>query len=250
MLIELREGMILHQGKFNAVIAPEKVVVSALNNNADLQRFLFLYVSGNYSRLLTAINRSSKNFEVHRSFIAHQLFTILSEASHTVVLLEHDPTLFEGAENMIPHITGMLKKVGRESLVIFYAPSIDNSFSVLMRQADHSIEIAPYEDRPGHTISRGFLKRRTLPTFAEDTGDVVIGRSFESIRQGVKSMADAEAGLHGHSKRMTSSTARNWWNWQRNTRARISLPVMILLKLRSSRCSSRRSNARTRLRRT
>ena len=99
MLIELRKGMTLHPGTFNAVIAPGKVMVSALNTNTDLQRFLFLYVSGNYSRLLSSINRSSKNFEVRRAFTAHQLFTILKEASHTVVLLEHDPTLFDGAEN-------------------------------------------------------------------------------------------------------------------------------------------------------
>ncbi len=106
MLIELRKGMTLHPGTFNAVIAPEKVMVAALNNNTDLQRFLFLYVSGNYSRLLSFISRSSKNFEVRRAFTAHQLFTILKEASHTVVLVEHDPTLFDGAEVMIPQIAG------------------------------------------------------------------------------------------------------------------------------------------------
>ena len=47
---------------------------------------------------------------------------------------------------MIQQIAGMLKEVGRESLVILYTPSIDRSFSVLMRQADHIIEIAPAED--------------------------------------------------------------------------------------------------------
>ena len=149
MLIELRKGMNLYPGTFNAVIAPEKVMVSALNSNADLQRFLFLYVSGNYSRLLTAIDRTSKNFEVRRSFTAHQLFTILKEASHTVVLVEHDPTLFDGAEVMIPQIAGMLKEVGRESLAILYSPSADHTFSLLMRQADHLIEIAPADDRDG-----------------------------------------------------------------------------------------------------
>jgi len=131
------------------VIAPEKVMVAALNNNMDLQRFLFLYVSGNYSRLLSSISRSSKNFEVRRAFTAHQLFTILKEASHTVVLVEHDPTLFDGAEVMIPQIAGMLKEVGRESLAILYSPSVDHTFSLLMRQADHLIEIAPADDRDG-----------------------------------------------------------------------------------------------------
>jgi len=149
MLIELRKGMTLHPGTFNAVIAPEKVMVAALNNTTDLQRFLFLYVSGNYSRLLSSISRSSKNFEVRRAFTAHQLFTILKEASHTVVLVEHDPTLFDGAEVMIPQIAGMLKESGRESLVILYSPTVDHTFSLLMRQADHLIEIAQADDRDG-----------------------------------------------------------------------------------------------------
>jgi DNA polymerase I len=149
MLIELRKGMTLHPGTFNAVIAPEKVMVAALNNTTDLQRFLFLYVSGNYSRLLSSISRSSKNFEVRRAFTAHQLFTILKEASHTVVLVEHDPTLFDSAEVMIPQIAGMLKEAGRESLVILYSPTADHTFSLLMRQADHLIEIAPADDQDG-----------------------------------------------------------------------------------------------------
>jgi hypothetical protein len=33
MLIELRKGMSLHPCTFNAVIAPEKMMISALNNN-------------------------------------------------------------------------------------------------------------------------------------------------------------------------------------------------------------------------
>jgi len=154
MLIKLRKGMTLHPDSFNAVIALGKVMVSVLNTNMDLQRFLFLYVSGNYSCLLSSINRSSKNFEIRRTFTAHQLFTILKEASHTDVLLEHDPTLFDGAKNMILKIAGMLKEVGRESLVILYPPSIDRSFSVLMQQADHIIEITTADDINSTTMYR------------------------------------------------------------------------------------------------
>jgi DNA polymerase I len=174
MLIELRKGMTLHPCTFNAVIAPEKVMISALNNNIDLQRFLFLYVSGNYSRLLASINRSSKNFEVRRAFTAHQLFTILKEVSHTVVLLEHDPTLFEGAENMLPQIAGMLRDISRESLVILYTPSIDRPFSVLMRQASHIIEFAPADDFVGTPEYRSPRSHRSCetPPYAQRTLEV------------------------------------------------------------------------------
>ena len=174
MLIELRKVMTLHPCTLNAVIAPEKVMVSALNSNMDLQRFLFLYVSGNYSRLLSSINRSSRNFEIRRAFTAHQLFTILKEVSHTVVLLEHDPTLFEGAEEMMPQIAGMFKDISRESLVILYTPSVDRSFSVLMRQADHIIEIAPADDIVGTTLHRSSRSHRTSETlpYAQQTLEV------------------------------------------------------------------------------
>jgi len=174
MLIELRKGMTLHPCTLNAVIAPEKVMISALINNIDLQRFLFLYVSGNYSRLLSSINRSSKNFEVRRAFTAHQLFTILKEVSHTVLLLEHDPTLFDGAAEMMPQIAGMLKDISRESLVIVYTPSIDRSFSVLMRQASHIIEFAPAEDfigTPQYRSPRSHRYSETLP-YAQRTLEV------------------------------------------------------------------------------
>jgi DNA polymerase I len=174
MLIELRKGMTLHPCTFNAVIAPEKVMISALNNNIDLQRFLFLYVSGNYSRLLSSINRSSKNFEIRRAFTAHQLFTILKEVSHTVLLIEHDPTLFDGAEEMMPQIAGMLKDISRESLVILYTPSIDRPFSVLMRQASHIIEFALADDfvgTPQYRSPRSYRNSETLP-YAQRTLDV------------------------------------------------------------------------------
>jgi hypothetical protein len=98
--------------------------------------------------------RSSRNFEIRKVFTAHQLFTILKEASHTVVIVEHNPTLFDGAETMIPQIAGTLKEVGHESLVILYAPSIDHTFSLLMRHTDHIIEIAPAEDTAGTALYR------------------------------------------------------------------------------------------------
>ena len=75
---------------------------------------------------------------------------------------------------MIPQIAGMLKDVGRESLVILYTPSIDRSFSALMRQADHIIEIAPVDDIAGtnpYRSSRSHRNSETLP-YAQRTLEV------------------------------------------------------------------------------
>ena len=146
MQIEIRKGLALRPGTFSAVITPDKEIVSAINGNADLQRFLFLYIGGNYSRILSGINRQSKNFAVQRAFTAHQLFTMLREAGHTVVFVEHDPTLFDGAAAMFEPIADALREVARDSLVILYTPVADRTFSALAQKADHYIEIVPVEE--------------------------------------------------------------------------------------------------------
>ena len=143
MQIELRKDLALQPGTFSAVIAPEKMMVDALNSNADLQRFLFLYISGNYSRILAGLNRSSKNFEVRRSFTAHQLLSTLRESGHTVIFVEHDPGLFDNAMETVELIAGALKEAGRESLVVLYTPATDRTFSLLARKADRYVEIVP-----------------------------------------------------------------------------------------------------------
>jgi DNA polymerase I len=141
MLIMLRKGLTLRQGTFTAVIAPEPVILSALNGNPDLGRFLFLFVCGNYSRILSRINRTSSNFEIRRPFTADQLLTALKEAGHTVIFIEHDPTLFDGADRLLALVAAALRDAGREALVILYSPDMDRSFAALARQADRLIEI-------------------------------------------------------------------------------------------------------------
>src|SRR5512138_268045 len=112
MLITLRRGLTLQQGTFTAVIAPEQVILSALNDNPDLGRFLFLFLCGNYSRILSRVNRTSSNFEICRPFTADQLFTALKDAGHTVIFLEHDPALFDGAERLLAPVAAALHDAG------------------------------------------------------------------------------------------------------------------------------------------
>jgi hypothetical protein len=146
MLIMLRKGLTLQQGTFTAVIAPEPVILSALNDNPDLGRFLFLFLCGNYSRLLSRINRTSSNFEIRRPFTADQLLSALKEVSHTVVFIEHDPTLFDGAERLLVPVAAALRDVGHDAMVILYSPAMDRPFAALARQADRVIEIVPVDE--------------------------------------------------------------------------------------------------------
>ncbi len=172
MQIELRKGLALQPGTFNAVIASEKMMITAINSNADLQRFLFLYVGGNYSRILSGINRQSKNFDVRRGFTAHQLLTILREAGHTVVFVEHDPTLFDGEMDVIEPIAGALKDAGRGALVILYTPVADRTFSALARRADRYIEVVAVEPDLNHIRTTRLLRQNGLRPSGQRTLEV------------------------------------------------------------------------------
>jgi len=155
MQIEIRRGLYLQPGTFAAIVVPEKAMAAALNSTADLKRFLFLYVGGNYSRILSCLDRSSKNLEVCRAFTAHQLFTIVKEAGHTVIFVEHDPELFDGAAAMIDPVAGALADAGRESLVILYTPVPDRTFFALARRAGRFVEICTEEGpHPQYPIPR------------------------------------------------------------------------------------------------
>ncbi|MCX6689771.1 MAG: hypothetical protein NTZ39_08825 [Methanoregula sp.] len=136
MFVELQKGMGLQPGTFNAVIAHETVVISMINSNADLQRYLFLFIGGNYSRILSGVHRTATNFDVQRAFTAHQLFTCLTTASHTFVFVEHDATLYDGAWDMITPISSALLEISRESTVILYSPTLDRAFRALIRDAN------------------------------------------------------------------------------------------------------------------
>jgi hypothetical protein len=131
MEFDLHPSVTLRTGTFAALVAPEDLVLAGLNDNPVLRRFLFLFVSGNYSRLLSGINRRSVTIEIRRAFTAFQLLTILRESYHTILFVEHDPGLYDGAgKEVLPQVAQALKGAGQNAAVVLYAPAPDPSFSL------------------------------------------------------------------------------------------------------------------------
>jgi DNA polymerase I len=136
MDLPILPDIILQQGTFNAIIAPEEMILAGLNDNPVIQRYTTLYICGNFSRILSGINRRSTNFNVQRAFTVHSLLTILHETYHSIVFLEHDPTIYDDAgqvKMMIPHA---LKEISHDKIVILYAPKMDRHLSFLISNAD------------------------------------------------------------------------------------------------------------------
>ena len=53
---------------FNALVAPNEMFASALNRNLNLQRFKVLYICGNYSSILSRLDRRFQDLEIRRAF--------------------------------------------------------------------------------------------------------------------------------------------------------------------------------------
>lgn len=149
MEFDLHPSVTLASGTFSALVAPVELVLSGLNDNPVLSRFLFLFICGNYSRLLSGINRRSVSIEVRRAFTAFQLLTILRESYHTIIFVEHDPGLYEGAgEEVIPQLAQAFKEAGQGSAVVLYAPVADRTFTGVAERADRFFSLAPVPSPP------------------------------------------------------------------------------------------------------
>jgi len=71
MDFELYPTITLHSRSFNAPLASRDMFIQALNRNLNLQRFNVLYVTGNYSAILSKLDRRFVDLQIH--FAALQL---------------------------------------------------------------------------------------------------------------------------------------------------------------------------------
>jgi hypothetical protein len=125
MEIELHPAVSLLPETFNILMAPVEMLVGALNSNLNLQRYKILYTCGNYSRILSRLDRNFTELEIRRVFTSFQLMTILEENHHSFLIVEHDSMLYEDAEEMVEYVAQALKQTSREVTILLYAPALD-----------------------------------------------------------------------------------------------------------------------------
>ncbi len=170
MELELRSPLTLTPNSFSVLIAPTEVLVDSLNYNLkELQRLQVLYVSGNYSRILDKLDRRFTELDVRRAFTAHQLMTALKEAYQTLIILEHDPSLFEDATEMAEYVGQAIKDVSNRSSVLVYSPWTDRHLDEISKFADRVFvfnEVHKYvHKRASKKAKSGPRGQRTLGAF-------------------------------------------------------------------------------------
>jgi hypothetical protein len=137
MELELQSPLTLVPNTFNVLVGPKEMLADSLNHNPkELQRLQVLYVSGNYSRILDKLDRRFIDLDVRRAFTAYQLMTILKEAYQTLIIIEHDPSLFEDAGVMAEYVGQALKEASENSAVLLYSPRTDRYLEEVSKFAD------------------------------------------------------------------------------------------------------------------
>jgi DNA polymerase I len=125
MEIELLPTVSLLPETFSVLIAPVDLLAGAINSHLDLQRYKVLFICGNYSRILSRLNRNITELDVRRAFTVFQLMTILEENHHSFLIVEHDSLLYEDAEEMVEYLDQAFRQTSREATVLLYAPALD-----------------------------------------------------------------------------------------------------------------------------
>ena len=158
MEIELCPAVSLLPETFNVLVAPVELMAGAINSHPELQRYKILFISGNYSRILSRLNRDISELDVRRAFTSFQLMTILEENHHSFLIVEHDPLLYEDSQEMVGYLAQALKQTSREATILLYAPALDPHLEKMTELADRVFCIY---NEPAAAKGRGKAEART-----------------------------------------------------------------------------------------
>ena len=136
MDLELHPSITLQDRAWHILVAPLPMLAGALNRHLDLQRFEVLFVCGNYSRLLSSLDRRFTSLQVRRAFTVFQLMAVLEECCHSLLIIEHDPLLYQDAEEMVEYVSQAMRAAARESTLLLFSPASDPFLEMMTDYAD------------------------------------------------------------------------------------------------------------------
>ena len=62
--------------------------------------------------------------------------TILEEARHSLIIIEHDPILYEDSREMVEYISQAMRQAAQEATVLLYSSGVDPFLEDLAKLAD------------------------------------------------------------------------------------------------------------------
>jgi hypothetical protein len=102
----------------------------------------------------------------------------LEEASHSLIIVELDPVLYEDSAEMVEYIQQALKQAAHEATVLLYSPGIDPFLEDLAKGADR---VFYFEEGPRDTpklTAKTWLKMKDQKTLEAFSGSNKGGLPF------------------------------------------------------------------------
>jgi DNA polymerase I len=158
MEIELNPSVSLQPETFNVLVSPAEMLIGALNSHLDLQRYRILFVCGNYSRILSRLDRLFTELEIRRAFTSFQLMTVLEENHHSFLIIEHDPSLYEDAGEMVEYLAEALRQTSRDATILLYSPALDPHLEKMIKLADRVFCFYEMPKSPSRARSKAEMK--------------------------------------------------------------------------------------------
>ncbi len=98
--------------------------------------------------------------------------TILEESCHTLLILEHDPLLYEDAREMTEYVALAMKDASKSSIVLLYSAAFDPSLEEMINYADRVFYFAEgpratatHSTKNSRKMQTGSAGQTTLGTF-------------------------------------------------------------------------------------
>jgi hypothetical protein len=92
--------------------------------------------------------------------------TILEEAHHSLIVIEHDPILYKDSLEMVDYVSQAMKQASHEATVLLFSPGIDPFLEDLAKGADRVFyfEEGP-RDTPRLTAKTWLKMEDQVPSF-------------------------------------------------------------------------------------
>jgi hypothetical protein len=97
--------------------------------------------------------------------------TILEENSHTILFIEHDPSLYKDAQEMTERISQAMRAASQEAAVLLYSPGADPYFEELFRNADRVFLLRRRSSTRDENCCKGQPEK---PEESDDAGSVLV----------------------------------------------------------------------------
>ena len=124
-------------GTFSIVAAPHGTLLPAIASAIPPnERNLCLYLCGNYPVLLPKLDRRRRIFHVRRAINPYQVFEILDESRHSLILFEHDPGLYDGEPELADAVGMKCRETAENAAVVLFHRRFDSALSMMEKYAD------------------------------------------------------------------------------------------------------------------